>query len=53
MKESSVKKHGAQKREILLESCKVSGEFRIGVTEGYHSIEIEDLFQLGTLKELP
>jgi hypothetical protein len=53
MKESSVKKHGGQKREILLEPCKVSGEFWIIVSEGYHSIEIKYLFQIGTLKELP
>jgi hypothetical protein len=42
MKESSVKKHGSQKREILLETRKVSGEFRIGVSEGDHSVEIKD-----------
>jgi len=53
VKKSSVKKHGAKKREILLEPCKVSGELWIGISEGDHSVEIEDLFQMGTLKELP
>jgi hypothetical protein len=31
----------------------VSGEFWIGISERDHSVEIEDLFQMGTLKELP
>jgi len=53
MKESSVQKHGTQKREILLETCKVSRKFRIGVSEGDNSIEIEDLFQIRTLSEFP
>jgi len=44
MKESSVKKHGGQKGEILLEPCKVSGEFWIMVSERNHSIEIKDFF---------
>jgi hypothetical protein len=44
MKESSMKEHGSQKREILLEPCKVSRKSWIVVSEGYHSIEIKDLF---------
>jgi len=53
MEESSMKKHGSQKREILLEPCKVSSESRIGVSEGYNSIEVKGLFQSWTLSELP
>ncbi len=44
MKEPSMKKHGSQKGEILLETCEVSSKFWIGVSEGYHSIEIKDFF---------
>jgi hypothetical protein len=53
MKESSMKEHGSQKWEILLEPCKVSRKSWIVVSERYHSIEIKDLFQIGTLNELP
>jgi hypothetical protein len=53
MKESSMKKHGSQKREILMEPGKVSRESRIGVSEGYNSIEIKGIFQIGALSELP
>jgi len=38
MKESSVKKHGSQKREILLKPCEVGRESRIGVSEWNNSI---------------
>ena len=31
----------------------MSGECWSGISEGDHSVEIEDLFQMGTLKELP
>jgi len=44
MKESSVKEHGSQKREILLEPCKVSRKFWIVVSERDHPIEIKDFF---------
>jgi hypothetical protein len=44
VKEPSMKKHGSQKGEILLEIRKVCSEFWIGVSEGHHSIEIKDLF---------
>jgi hypothetical protein len=53
MKESSVEEHGSQKREILLEPGKVGRESWIGVSEGYDSIEIEGIFQIGALSELP
>jgi hypothetical protein len=53
MKESSMKEHRSQKWEILLEPCKVSRKSWIVVSEGYHSIEIKDLFQIGTLNKLP
>jgi hypothetical protein len=38
MKEPSVKKHGGQKRQILPETCEVSSNFWIGVSEGDDSI---------------
>jgi hypothetical protein len=44
MKESSMKKHGTQKWEILLEPCKVSRKFWVVVSERNHSIEIKDFF---------
>jgi len=53
MKESPVEKHGCQEREILAESCKVSSNFRIGVSEGDDSVKIKDVFQTGTLSEFP
>ena len=53
VKESSMKKHGSQKREILLKPCEVSREPRIGVSEGDNPIEIKGFFQSGTLSELP
>jgi len=43
MKESSMKKHGSQKREILLKPCKVNREFWIRVSERYNSIEVKSL----------
>jgi len=53
MKESPVEKHGGQKREVLLKTCKMSGNFRIGVSEGNDSIKIKDFIQIGTLSEFP
>jgi hypothetical protein len=44
VKEPSMKKHGSQKGKILLEIRKVCSEFWIGVSEGYYSIKIKDLF---------
>jgi hypothetical protein len=44
MKESSVKEHGSQKREILLEPCKVGRKFWVVVSERNHSIEIKNFF---------
>ena len=46
VKGPSVKKHGRQKREILLEACKVSRDFRIRVSEGHDSVEIKNLIQI-------
>jgi hypothetical protein len=53
MKESPVEKHGGQKREVLLETCEMSGNFRIGISEGYDSKKIKGIFQLGALSEFP
>ena len=53
MKESSMKKHGTQKRKVLLEPGKVSGQLWIRVSERDNAIEIKGLFQMGTLSELP
>jgi hypothetical protein len=53
MKESPVEKHGCQKREVLLETRKMSGNLRIGISEGNDSIKIKGIFQLGALSELP
>jgi hypothetical protein len=53
MKESSVKKHGTQKREILFKCCKMSREFGIGVSQRDNAIEIEGFFQMRSLSELP
>jgi hypothetical protein len=44
MKESSVEKHGAEKREILLEPCKLSRKFWVRVPQGNDSIEVKGLF---------
>jgi hypothetical protein len=53
MEEPSVEKHGGQERKILPETCKVSSNFWIGVSEGDDSIKIKDFIQIGTLSELP
>ena len=53
MKESPVEKHGCQKREVLLETRKMSGNLRIGISEGNDPIKIKGIFQLGALSELP
>jgi hypothetical protein len=53
MKESSVKEHGGQKRESLFESGKVNGNLRVGISEGYHSIKVENFLQFGPLSDFP
>ena len=53
VKESSMEKHGGQKREKLLESCEVNGDFWMGVSCGNNPIKKKGLFQMRTLKELP
>jgi hypothetical protein len=53
MEKPSVKKHGGQERKILAESCKVSGNFGIGISEGDDPIDIKDFIQIRTLGELP
>jgi hypothetical protein len=53
MEEPPVKKHGGQERNILAETCKVSSNFWIGVSEGDDSIKIKDFIQTGTLSEFP
>jgi hypothetical protein len=38
MKKPSMEKHGGQKREILPNTCKVSSNFWVGVSEGDDSV---------------
>jgi hypothetical protein len=44
MKESSVEKHGGEKREILLEPCKLNRKFWVRVPQGNDSVEVKGLF---------
>jgi hypothetical protein len=53
VKESSMKKHGGQKWEPLLDGGKLSRNFGVGISHGNNAIEEESLFQMGTLGELP
>jgi hypothetical protein len=53
MKKSSMQKHGSQKREILLDSGKVSRESWIGISKRDNSVKIKGFLQSGSLSELP
>ncbi len=53
VKEPSMKKHGGEKRKILLERGEVNCHFRIGVSGGHDSIQIKNFIQMRSLKQLP
>lgn len=53
VKESSMKNHGSEKREELLEGCKRSREIGMGISCRDDSIEKKCLFKIGPLDEFP